>query len=75
MNFIESNFTTLRMLPVCECGQVISDWVMSIDIDETSNGLKFVTPSFSPSCCPNCGKTIEYLRVDGQFKSLFAKER
>lgn len=75
MNTLESQFTTLHMLPVCECGQVISDLIINTDIDETSNGLKFVVPSFSPSRCPNCGKTIECLRVDGQFKSLFAKER
>ena len=74
MNKLDSYTTTVHMLPVCECGQVISDRVLCMYIDETESGYKYSKFAFYPAQCPNCGKYIECLQVDGRYVDMFKKE-
>lgn len=64
MNLIDSSTTTLRMLPVCECGQVIDDLVLDI-----IPGNVF----FQPMHCPNFGKYIECLQIGDRYIDIFKK--
>ena len=66
--------TTVHMLPVCECGQVISNLVLDMYIDEAESGYKYSKFTFTPGRCPNCGKYIECLQVDGRYIDMFKKE-
>ena len=74
MNKFDSYTTTVHMLPVCECGQVISDLVLDMYVDSTESGYKYPKFSFYPTQCPNCGKYIECLQVDGRYVDMFKKE-
>ena len=65
MNYIDSYTTTVRMLPVCECGQVISDLVLDMYIDVAESGYKYSNFTFTPGRCPNCGKYIEFSAQPG----------
>ena len=51
--------TTVHMLPVCECGQVISNLVLDMYIDEAKSGYKYSKFTFTPGRCPNRAKYIE----------------
>ena len=56
--------TTLRMLPVCDCGYVFREGlVVSEDLNEAI-GFKYVTHTFTPAMCPNCKKQIECITYE-----------
>ena len=71
MNKLDSYTTTVHMLPVCECGQVISNLVFDMYIE---SGYKYSKFTFMLGRCPNCGKYIECLQVDGRYIDMFKKE-
>ncbi len=50
--------TTLKLLPVCECGYIIRDLQIGKDVIE-QNGIKYGVPYIRPADCPNCHKEIE----------------
>jgi len=53
--------TTLKLLPVCECGYVFRD--LELNHTETLCGWEYLVP-FTPSLCPNCNRLIESLTAD-----------
>lgn len=62
------------MFPVCECGQVIPDLVLDVNINKAGSGDLYQQFHFEPSCCPNCGKYIECLQVDGRYVDMFKRK-
>lgn len=60
--------TTVMLLPVCKCGNVIAGLEVDQIID--SNGWKCKRP-FTPERCPRCNKMIEYMTVDTKFLKAF----
>ena len=70
---VDNKSTTLKMLPVCECGQVIPDLEYGDEVDVLSNGYKHLKPMFQPMVCPNCKRHIESLIIDGKYVHMFMK--
>ena len=66
------NEVTLRLLPVCECGYVISD--LEIDIIVDTDGWKSKR-CFSPDRCPHCGRLFECMAVDEKFLKPFVNKK
>lgn len=60
--------TTVMLLPVCECGNIIAGLVVDqiIDVD----GWKCKRP-FTPERCPRCNKMIEHMTVDTRLLQAF----
>lgn len=51
--------TTLKMLPVCECGHIFEDGIVLYkDIAEINN-LKHAINRIDPPYCPSCKRKIE----------------
>lgn len=77
IDLVNSYTTTVRMLPVCECGQIIDDLMLEVYIDEIEfePGYKYSKYSFHPAKCPNCRKYIDCLQVDGKYTDMFKKEK
>lgn len=73
-DFIPRQSVRISMLPVCECGQVIPDLVLDVDINKAGSGDLYQQFHFEPSCCPNCGKYIECLQVDGRYVDMFKRK-
>lgn len=65
---------TLTMLPVCECGQVISDLACGIIDKDIFNGFKYQHAFFQPMYCPNCGRYITNLEIKNRYLKLFKEE-
>lgn len=60
--------TTLRLLPVCECGHIIDGLIIDQIVD--TDGWKSIRP-FAPDRCPNCNKVIESLTIDTNYLKAF----
>ena len=50
VKMMNTNKTMLTLFPVCECGQIIKDFVIEKGI-------------ITPKICPKCNKLIEGLRI------------
>lgn len=59
---------TIRLLPVCECGHIISD--LELDQTESWCGNEYCVP-FTPAVCPNCNQIIETMTIDTHFLIAF----
>ena len=64
--------TTLKLLPVCECGYVIRD--LELDSIEVLCGWKYIVP-FKPSRCPNCNQFIDSMIVDMNMLKAFGTRK
>lgn len=64
---------TLSLQPVCECGKAISDLTIDVDFTKDTQGYKHPSIAFSPMYCPNCGKYIDGIQVDGRYVDMFKK--
>lgn len=62
---MEDYKTTLRMLPVCNCGYIFRDGIIIHEDINEKNGIKHATYSIEPQKCPNCGKEIEQIEHYG----------
>lgn len=60
--------TTVMLLPVCECGNIIAGLVVDqiVDVD----GWKCKRP-FAPERCPRCNKMIKCMTVDTNYLKAF----
>jgi hypothetical protein len=65
-NFMER--TTVMLLPVCECGNVIPGLVVDTIVDV--DGWKVKRP-FAPYECPRCKKFIESMSIDTRYLQAF----
>lgn len=74
MPLISRQSVIVNMLPVCECGKVIPDLVLDVDINKAGSGDLYQQFHFEPSCCPNCGKYIECLQVYGRYVDMFKRK-
>lgn len=63
--------TTLELLPVCECGYILSDLKIGRIVD--TDGWKSMRP-FTPDYCCNCGRIIKELKLDAKFLETLMKE-
>lgn len=54
----DTDYTTLRLYPVCECGYVFYDLRCGKDILTAKNRRGFSSPYFNPPRCPICHKKI-----------------
>jgi hypothetical protein len=66
-NFMER--TTVMLLPVCECGNVIPGLVVDTIVDV--DGWKHRLP-FTPEICPRCKKLIDFMSIDTRYLKAFA---
>lgn len=64
--------TTVKLLPVCECGHIIRN--LEINQTESWCGFEYNVP-FTPSVCPNCHQIIESMTIDGQFIKTFGSRK
>lgn len=62
--------TTIKLLPVCECGYVLRD--LELNHTEALCGWKYSVP-FTPSSCPNCHKFIESMTIDMHLLKQFVR--
>lgn len=62
--------TTITLLPVCECGNVIAD--LEIDKIVDVEGWKCKRP-FVPYECPRCQRLIEKMVIDNKYLAAFVK--
>lgn len=60
--------TTLMLLPVCECGNIIAG--LEIDKIVDVDGWKCRRP-FSLIECPRCKRLIESISIDNQYLKAF----
>ena len=51
--------TTLKMLPVCNCGYIFREGIIIHEDINTKNKIKYATHTIEPAICPNCKKEIE----------------
>lgn len=54
----DTDYTTLRLYPVCECGYVFYDLKCGKDILTGKNRLRLSSHYFDPPICPICHKKI-----------------
>lgn len=54
----DTDYTTLRLYPVCECGYVFYDLRCRKDILTAKGRCRFSSPCFNPPRCPVCHKKI-----------------
>lgn len=65
------NEITLKMLPVCECGEIIRDIYAVEQFWKDDGGYRHKKVGFSPVCCPFCGNTIEGISIENKYFDLF----
>lgn len=65
--------TILRMLPVCECGQLIPDFNIEVSLEKIESRYDYPNFIFHPDRCPSCGKYINGLQVDSKYAELFCR--
>ena len=61
------HITTLRMLPVCNCGHIfVSGLVYHESIEDSPKApVKYKIGCFTPMNCPKCNRYIESVEYDG----------
>lgn len=64
--------TTVMLLPVCECGNIIAGLVVDdiVDVD----GWKCIRP-FAPDRCPRCNKMIKCMTIDTKYLKAFGNPK
>ena len=60
--------TTVMLLPVCECGNIIAG--LEVDKIVDVDGWKCIRP-FTPDVCPRCKKLIECMTIDTKLLKAF----
>lgn len=63
----------LKLLPVCECGEILRDAYGCEKINTIEGGYKFSTVDISPVCCPFCGQTVRGFKVDNKYLNMFGR--
>lgn len=67
--------TSVHMLPVCECGQIISDLYAEVPDIEPPNRFKYPSIFFYPPRCPNCGRYIKEIQIDEKYTDMFRYQK
>ena len=65
---IERDYTTtVRMMPVCNCGHIFVRGLVYHESIEEANGapVKYKRGCFTPMNCPMCNRYIESVECDG----------
>ena len=62
---MEDYKTTLRMLPVCSCGYVFANGVITHEDIIELKGVKYTEYYIEPPNCPKCNKKIECIEYNG----------
>lgn len=64
--------TTVMLLPVCECGNIITGLEVNKIVDV--HNWKCMRP-FTPDICPRCQKLIECMTIDTQYLKAFEVQK
>lgn len=66
MHFLNDNYTTVNILPVCNCGYIFRDGIEVYQFikEEDNTKIKYSLYSIQPPMCPRCGRRIECIRED-----------
>ena len=63
----------LKLLPVCECGEILRNADACEVISNTESGYKYSTVKINPACCPFCGETIRGFKIDNKYLRMFGE--
>ena len=61
----------LDLLPVCECGQVITNIRECECVGYVSSTYKFSTVEIKPIYCPFCGRKLKGFRIKNKYLDMF----
>ena len=64
------NGIMLKMLPVCECGEIIRD-IYAVESFDRHDGYRTKEVHFMPVCCPFCGTEIKGISIDNKYFDFF----